>query len=103
AGESSDATGVDGDWSNDDAEGSGAVYVFTRAGVQWSQQAYVKASNTGAFDGFGFTVGLSTDGNTLAVGTPFEDSTGIGVGGDQNVDGTQNSGAVYVFTRAGVQ
>ena len=29
---------------------SGAVYVFTRTGTTWSQQAYIKASNTGVSD-----------------------------------------------------
>src|SRR5688572_24260362 len=47
---------------------SGAAYVFSRSGGVWSQQAYVKASNTGAGDLFGVSVALSADGNTLAVG-----------------------------------
>jgi hypothetical protein len=34
----------------------------------WSQQAYVKASNTGEDDLFGHSVALSGDGNTLAWG-----------------------------------
>lgn len=34
----------------------------------WSQQAYVKASNTEANDLFGMSLSLSADGNTLAVG-----------------------------------
>jgi hypothetical protein len=45
---------------------SGAVYVFTRTGTTWSQQAYLKASNTEASDQFGESVAL--DGDTLAVG-----------------------------------
>ena len=47
-GEDSNATGINGDQSNDLANGSGAVYVYARSGGAWSQQAYVKASNTGA-------------------------------------------------------
>ena len=56
-GEDSAATGIDGDQSDNNAEGSGAVYVFTRdpAGM-WSQQAYIKASNTGENDLFGTSV-----------------------------------------------
>jgi hypothetical protein len=50
---------------------SGAVYVFTRAGTAWTQQAYVKASNTGADDWFGLSVALSADGTRLAVGAPY--------------------------------
>lgn len=44
--ESSNARGINGDGSNSDAPGAGAVYVFTRNGGNWSQQAYVKARNT---------------------------------------------------------
>ena len=45
-GENSNATGIDGNQLNMSASGAGAVYVFTRSGNAWSQQAYVKASNT---------------------------------------------------------
>ncbi|NJK32855.1 MAG: hypothetical protein HC927_10850, partial [Deltaproteobacteria bacterium] len=51
--ESSAATGIDGDQANNAAVRSGAVYVFVRTDEGWVQQAYVKASNTGAFDWFG--------------------------------------------------
>jgi len=61
--ESSGATGVGGSEANNSATLSGAVYVFTR-GATWTQQAYVKASNTGADDQFGTSVALSPDGST---------------------------------------
>ena len=32
---------------NESASGSGAAYVFVRSGTTWSQQAYLKASNSG--------------------------------------------------------
>jgi hypothetical protein len=48
--------------------------VFTRSGATWTQQAYVKASNTDAGDQFGISVALSGDGNTLAVGASLEAS-----------------------------
>ncbi len=99
--EDSDATGIGGNQSNDNATDSGAVYVFTRSGSTWSQQAYIKASNTGANDSFGANATLSFDGDTLAVGAPFEDSNATGIGGDQSNDNAANSGAVYVFTRSG--
>jgi hypothetical protein len=98
--ESSAATGVNGDQSDNTAQFAGAVYVFTRGATgHWSQQAYVKASNTGAGDGFGQSVALSTDGNTLAVGANGEDSAATGVNGDQSNESAPSSGAVYVFTR----
>ncbi|MDW8312587.1 MAG: FG-GAP repeat protein, partial [Burkholderiales bacterium] len=96
--EDSSATGVNGDESNDSAFDSGAVYVFVRSGTTWSQQAYIKASNTEEWDVFGSSVALSSDGNTLAVGAPWEDSNATGVNGDQSNDSASGSGAVYVFT-----
>ena len=78
-----------------------AVYVFTRAGESWSQQAYLQASNQYGEDGFGVSVDLSDDGDTLAVGAKFEASGATGVGGDQNDNSKPDAGAVYVFTRTG--
>lgn len=98
--EASSAAGVGGDQADDSAADSGAVYVFVRTGTSWSQQAYLKASNTGPGDSFGMAVSLS--GETLAVGAPFEDSSATGPGGDQADDSAIDPGAAYVFTRAGV-
>jgi cysteine-rich repeat protein len=99
--EDSAATGIDGVPTNDAAEDSGAVYVYTRSGTMWTQQAYIKASNTGRFDNFGLSLSLSADGSTLAVGAQFEASAATGIGGDQSDDSRFGAGAVYVFTRAG--
>jgi hypothetical protein len=93
-GEDSDATGINGDQTTNLALGSGAVYVFRRTNGAWGEQAYVKASNTGAGDNFGDAVALS--GNTLAVGAPAEDSNATGINGDQANNSSQQSGAVYV-------
>ena len=68
----SNASTIDGDGSNNDARLAGAAYVFTRSGATWSQQAYLKASNTDAFDQFGQLVSLSDDGNTLAISAEGE-------------------------------
>ena len=100
-GEDSDSNGVNGDQTNSGALASGAVYVFTFDGNNWIQQAYLKASNTQPSYYFGYSLGLSTDGNTLAVGSTGEASSATGVGGTQTNDGVTDSGAVYVFTRAG--
>jgi hypothetical protein len=98
------ARGEDGSGTGDDpasdelADSSGAAYVFTRAGSAWSQQAYLKASNTGADDGFGASVGIS--GDTLLVGAPGEDGGGQGIDPASDERET-DSGAAYVFTRIG--
>ncbi|HSJ49213.1 MAG TPA: FG-GAP repeat protein, partial [Gammaproteobacteria bacterium] len=102
--EDSGATGLGGIQGDDPATTeAGAVYVFALDGAGWSQQAYVKASNTEAYDHFGHSVALSGDGDTLAVGAPFEDSNATGVNaaaGDAN-NSRANAGAVYVFARDG--
>jgi hypothetical protein len=97
--ESSVATGIGGDETSNAATGAGAVYVFTRTGGVWSQQAYVKASNTGQTDRFGSIVSISDDGNTLAVGAYQEDSNATGINGAEADNSAGNAGAVYVFTR----
>ena len=97
-GEDSNATGIGQDEINADALNSGAVYVFTRSIGIWTQQAYIKASNTDAGDAFGVTVALN--GDTLAVGAYNEDSDALGVGGDETNNNAGTSGAVYVFTRS---
>jgi FG-GAP repeat len=99
--ENSKASGVNGNQADTSLDSSGAVYVFTRAGANWSQQAYVKASNPSEGDQFGFSVGLSGDGNTLAVGAIEEASKATGVNGDQMDRSAPGSGAVYVFGRTG--
>jgi FG-GAP repeat protein len=108
--EASAATGVDGNQNDNSIPEAGAVYIFTRTGSAWTQQAYIKASNTGrageadAFgdgDQFGFSIALSGDGNTVAVGAPTEDSAAQQINGNSSDDSAQSAGAVYVFTRTG--
>lgn len=80
------------------------MYVFSRSGLMWSQQAYIKASNTDGMDLLGgeFPGGLalSADGNTLAVGAVGESSAATGINGAQADNTRSFSGAVYVFTRS---
>lgn len=99
--EYSDATGIGGNEASRLASGSGAAYVFVRSLGVWTQQAYVKASNTGTADNFGYSISLSGDGNTLAVGAKQEDSAATGVDGDQADNTVNAAGAVYVFARSG--
>jgi trimeric autotransporter adhesin len=95
--EASAATGIGGNQTDDSAGDAGAVYVFTRSGIVWRQQAYVKASNTNVHDWFGRAVALSSDGGTLAVGAYDECSAATGIGGDQNDNTRADSGAVYMY------
>jgi hypothetical protein len=108
--EASNATGINGNQNDRSIPEAGAVYIFTRSGNAWSQQAYIKASNTGTAavgngyaegDQFGYSIALSSDGNTLAVGAIGEDSNATGINGNQADNSANQSGAEYVFTRAG--
>jgi hypothetical protein len=99
--ESSNATGINGDQSDNSADRSGAVYVFVRSGTTWSQQAYVKASNTDINDSFGSRVSINSDGNTLAVTAYDEQSNATGINGDQTNNSVDYAGAVYIFVRSG--
>lgn len=87
---------ANGNQTDNSAPESGAVYVFTRTGSVWSQQAYVKASNTGSLDLFGSSIALA--GNTLAVGAFFEASAATGVNGTQGDNSAPDSGAAYVLS-----
>lgn len=99
--EPSNSTGVDGDQNDNSAGGAGAAYIFTHDGASWSQQAYLKASNTQADDQFGHSVAIS--GETVVVGAYKEDSDSTTFGSDQFSDPSANfdSGAAYVFVRDG--
>ena len=72
---------------------SGAAFLFERFAAAWTALPMIKASNSTASDAFGTAVTLSGDANTLAVGAPMEDANGLYLAID--------SGAVYVFRRAG--
>ena len=69
---------------------AGSAYVFTRSGTTWSQQAKLTASDAEASDRFGFSVSISSDGNTAIVGAYLEDPGGV-----------SSAGSAYVFTRSG--
>jgi hypothetical protein len=108
--EASASKGINGKEADESIPQAGAVYVFTRRGTAWTQQAYIKASNTGEAgtdgnfgdgDQFGFSMSLSDDGNTLAVGANAEDSNAKGVNGNQEDNSMQSAGAAYIFVRNG--
>lgn len=97
--EDGSSTGVNGSQTSESALQSGAAYVFVRSGGTWIQQAYLKASNTGAYDSFGWSVAIS--GDTIVVGAHQEDSAATTVNGNASDNSASNSGAAYVFKRSG--
>ncbi|QIM54554.1 FG-GAP repeat protein [Hydrogenophaga crocea] len=98
--ESDSGSGINQPNHDSNAPFSGAVYVYVRDGTAWTQQAYVKAAVTEAFDLFGTSVALSGDGSRLAVGSVGESSSRLGINQTDTESGTRNSGAVYVFSRS---
>ncbi|MFX0194869.1 MAG: Ig-like domain-containing protein [Candidatus Hodarchaeota archaeon] len=64
---------------------AGAVYVFGRDGTSWREQAKLIASDSRAYDKFGWSVAMSENGTTMAVGAPYDKEK-------------ENVGKAYVFT-----
>ena len=98
--EDSEGQTINGDSLNNNAENSGAVYIYVRNtnGV-WEEQAFIKASNSEAYDLFGIDISLSNDGHTLAVGATGEDSSSTEINVGMNDNSGNSVGAVYVFAR----
>ncbi len=65
-----------------------------------AQQAYLKASNPGVNDAFGFAVSVS--GGTAVIGAYMEESNAAGVNGNQSDNSIGFAGAAYVFTGVGI-
>jgi hypothetical protein len=90
--------------SDSSAVATGAVYIYRRTGVQWGQEAYVKAANAEAYDRFGTSVALS--GDILAVGAQRESSNQTVITNDSTASADNSayaSGAVYIYRRNGTQ
>jgi hypothetical protein len=70
-----------------DNSGTGAAYIYVRTGTVWSQQG-TKLVGTGAVGSArqGTSVSISSDGNTVAVGGPNDNS---------------NTGAAWIYARNG--
>ncbi len=88
-------SGNPADPNDNSAQDTGAIYVFTRSGGTWTQQAYLKAAIRDPGDDFGFAVAI--DGDTIVVGASGEESGT----GDPNDNSRTDSGAAYVFVRNG--
>jgi len=69
---------------------AGSARVFLRAGTTWSEEATLLAADGAAYDMFGYSVALSSDGSRALVGAYAEDTAG----------GTQ-AGSARAFLRMG--
>jgi hypothetical protein len=72
----------------------GAAWVFTRSGGVWSQQAKLVGTDSVGFARQGWSVSLSSDGNTAILG-------GWGDSHNPALGGISGTGAAWVFTRSG--
>jgi hypothetical protein len=80
-------TALIGSETPDNGDYSGSVYVFTRSGTTWTQQAKLLASDGAAADWFGFSIAL--DGDIALFAASLDDDKGA------------QSGSAYIFTRTG--
>ncbi|MDC7219000.1 MAG: hypothetical protein PQJ59_03605 [Spirochaetales bacterium] len=64
-------------WDDDNGSASGSAYVFTFDGVVWSQSEKLIASDGAAYDLFGYSVSLSSDGSTALIGSVGVDYSGV--------------------------
>ncbi|MBW3568400.1 MAG: FG-GAP repeat protein [Proteobacteria bacterium] len=98
----SSGTGIDPPATPFGILNSGAAYTFVFDGVSntWQEDAFIKASNTEQSDLFGSGTVLSGDGKHAVVFTSNEDSTSVGMGGDQQDNETDEAGAFYVYSHA---
>ena len=92
-----------GEAANDEASNTsaGAVHVFAMDDGAWTQEAFIKASNTGLEDWFGYRLALDGEGATLAIAAPNEDSAADGLEVNADDDSAPEAGAVYVYRRDG--
>lgn len=65
-GEDSSSRGIDGDEQDNSKLDSGAVYVYKKIDNDWKKHAFIKASDSQEFDGFGSSVTI--DNNIMIVG-----------------------------------
>ena len=68
----------------------GAVTVFARSGGKWVQQDILADENGAKKDWFGYSMAISKDGNTLAIGAVYAD-----------VSGNADQGNVHIYARSG--
>ena len=83
-------TAIVGAYGDDDkGSDSGSAYIYTRSGSTWSYQAKLVPNDGATDDYFGYSVAISSDGNTAIVGAVGDDGVDI------------NTGSAYIYTRSG--
>jgi hypothetical protein len=69
---------------------TGVVFIYTRSGTTWTEQAFISPSDGAASDNFGWHISMNGAGDRIFVTSKYDDD-----------GGADSSGSVYVFTRSG--
>ena len=69
--------------------GFGKVFIYTRSGSTWTEQASVTASDGASADNYGWHISMNGAGDRLLVYAKYDDDT------------YDSSGSIYVYTRSG--
>jgi hypothetical protein len=69
--------------------GFGKVFIYTRSGSTWTEQASVTASDGASADNYGWHISMNGAGDRLLVYAKYDD------------DNYDSSGSIYVYTRSG--
>ena len=81
-------TAIVGAYQDDTRAGNaGSASIYTRSGSTWSRQTKLMGGDEG--DVFGYSVAISSDGNTAIIGAWGDDDKG------------RNSGSAHIYTRSG--
>jgi len=82
-----------GEWAIESATRLEGIYIYARIDGAWQQQAILESSGTLSFGRYGQSLSLSSNGDSLAVGSEEEFSR------DAEGNLFRNEGAVYLYRR----
>lgn len=98
-GEDSNATSINGNEIDNSSDNSGAAYVFVHNGTTWTQDYYLKASNSDSEDQFGHSVDVNSDGTVIAIGA-FNEASDSEINGNESDNSASGAGAAYLFYKS---
>ncbi|MHA2714094.1 hypothetical protein ACXZ7B_05315 [Vibrio owensii] len=98
-GEDSNTTSVNGNEMDNSSDNSGAAYVFIHNGTTWTQDSYLKASNSDSEDQFGHSVYVNSDGTVMAIGA-FNEASDSEINGNESDNSASGAGAAYLFYKS---
>ena len=97
AGDSSNASTINGNEFDTSQAWAGAAFVYRYTGSFWFEQAYLKPGNDASDTHFGYRVAISNDGNRVVVSEPYDNSGASGVNGDEFDTSASQTGSAFVY------